>query len=309
MGQEYEIIPHNSSSYRIFVVRLISRTPHIHRDYEFNTVLDGKVSLELPGGGAELKKGDCFIINPLMSHSLSAKRPVTILSLQVSPSFFTRDDPKLPMTHFDHSLVTGESGNEVRRELENLSEVYLGQGRFYGMRTAARVLDLFCRLLETQQNHLLTSEEEDNTSRKATRMMDLISYIDEHYQEKLLLRDIAEDFGLNLYYLSHFFKNAFGFSFQDYLGKVRCEHARQLLTVTGLPLLDISIACGFSDPKYFNRNFEKCYGMRPRDYRKRYHLEAPSERPGADETVQRILTREEALRTLHAVMEDRKEKA
>jgi AraC-like DNA-binding protein len=41
----------------------------------------------------------------------------------------------------------------------------------------------------------------------------------------------------------------------------------------GLPdlsLLDISMSCGFSDPKYFNAWFERCYTVTPREFREEY---------------------------------------
>ena len=72
---------------------------------------------------------------------------------------------------------------------------------------------------------------------------------------------------LDLYYLSHFFKKCFGMTFQNYLLKIRCENARQLLLLSELSLLDISISSGFSDPKYFNKGFLQQYGCTPKEYR------------------------------------------
>lgn len=70
-------------------------------------------------------------------------------------------------------------------------------------------------------------------------MQNITQYIDEHYSEKLLLSDIAEHENMDLYYLSHFFKDNFGMSFQNYLLKIRCERARHLLILTDY-LLDSS---------------------------------------------------------------------
>ena len=98
-------------------------------------------------------------------------------------------------------------------------------------------------------------------------MVKIVDYIDHHSGEKLLLSDIAENENINLYYLSHLFKNSFGMPFQDYLSKVRCEKARKQLILTDLSLLDICISCGFSDPKYFNRDFRRQYGCTPKQYR------------------------------------------
>ena len=68
-------------------------------------------------------------------------------------------------------------------------------------------------------------------------MRKITHYIDEHYSEKLLLSDIARKEDLSLTYLSHFFKDYLGLPFQEYLAKIRCEKARQLLLLTGLPIV------------------------------------------------------------------------
>ena len=68
-------------------------------------------------------------------------------------------------------------------------------------------------------------------------------------------------------HLSHFFTANFHMSFQEYLMKLRCEKARSLLLTTDLTLIDISISCGFSDPKYLNKAFRKMYNCLPREYR------------------------------------------
>ena len=54
----------------------------------------------------------------------------------------------------------------------------------------------------------------------------------------MLLGDLAEEMGVSLYYLSHFFKENFGMPFQEYLSRLRCEKARHDLLMTDLSLLD-----------------------------------------------------------------------
>ena len=90
-------------------------------------------------------------------------------------------------------------------------------------------------------------------------------------------------------YLSAFFKSVFGMSFQAYVMKKRCEKARQLLLLTDFSLLDISIACGFSDVKYFNQGFQRQFGCSPRQYRLDFRQE------GQDQQQESMLTTQEFL--------------
>ena len=104
-------------------------------------------------------------------------------------------------------------------------------------------------------------------------------------------------------YLSAFFKSAFGLSFQSYVRKLRCEKARQLLLCTDLSLLDISLSCGFSSPKYFQRAFQKQYGATPREYRRQAPRET-GELPAASVlTSQKFLSDQESLRVVQRLLE------
>lgn len=53
----------------------------------------------------------------------------------------------------------------------------------------------------------------------------------------------------------------------DLLKMARMKHACQLLSTTNSLLSDISLDCGFSDPKYFSRCFKATIGMTPTEYR------------------------------------------
>ena len=91
-------------------------------------------------------------------------------------------------------------------------------------------------------------------------------------------------------YLSHFFKASFGMSFQEYVMKLRCEKARQLLLLTDFSLLDISMACGFSDIKYFNKGFSRQFGCSPRQYRRQFQHEELAQQQKSMLSTQEVLS-------------------
>ena len=64
MKSEYEIISHNNNNFHIFLVNLLYRTPHIHKDYEISLVVDGSSLLVTPDGTTALSAGDIFVMNP-----------------------------------------------------------------------------------------------------------------------------------------------------------------------------------------------------------------------------------------------------
>lgn len=78
---------------------------------------------------------------------------------------------------------------------------------------------------------------------------------------------VACKVGLSPVYFSAVFKKETGIGFSDYVNQCRIEQAKRLLEETGLKILAISSAVGFSSPRYFSRVFRDLVGVRPSEYR------------------------------------------
>lgn len=302
---EYEIITHNNQNFHVFLVNLLYRTPHIHKDFEISLVLNGSLSLVTANGSTQLSAHDIFVMNPFQSHELTAKEPSLILSLQVTPLFFSSYFPQINHIEFEHLLITDKStSSETAHKLLQLAYTYFQEESFSEIKCSILVNQIFLMLLESESYHIIPEKEKKATQAKGKRIRHIMHYIDEHYTEKLLLSDIAEKEGLDLFYLSHFFKESFGISFQNYLTKIRCEHARQLLLLTDYSLLDISISCGFSDTKYFNKGFQSQYGCSPKEYRNTFHSSQMEVQQQSILTAQEFLSKEASLITLDKYSDD-----
>jgi YesN/AraC family two-component response regulator len=272
--EEYEFISHNNVNFHLFLVNLLYRTPHLHRDYELGLIMDGAVTLRAKETSYTLGKNDIYITNPFVTHEIKAEFPALILSLQISPSLFSTYYPQIENTQIDVTVLNNTQNqvlcDTIRKYMVDIAYSYFEKEPLFEFKCIAQINQLFYSLLNSFPNHLVLEKDKMAAKTNGKRMQNITHYIEEHYSEKLLLNDIAEMEGLNLYYLSHFFKECFGLSFQQYLLKIRCEHARQLLLLTDYSLFDISIACGFSDPKYFNKGFLQQYSCSPKDYRKNF---------------------------------------
>ncbi|MCM1122788.1 MAG: AraC family transcriptional regulator [Eubacterium sp.] len=282
MNQEFEIVTHNHiSNFRLFLVSLQYRTPHIHRDFEICLVLSGTVHVLSRQESLTANEGAFFILNPYQPHELKTDTPATILSLQVSPNFFSDCYPQihnLSMPFCLENRANSPAHQDVFQKMIHLAYVYYHKESNYELQCAGMVNLIFYQMLQLFPYRI----DPDNTSvsmrNRNARLRAIAEYIDANYAQKLLLTDIAAKQELSLHYLSHFFKENFGVSFQQYVSKIRCEKAQQLLLLTDDSLLDISISTGFSDPKYFNRAFREQYGCTPKEYRKKFeHEPLPSQ--------------------------------
>lgn len=111
------------------------------------------------------------------------------------------------------------------------------------------------------------SPTESNDSKLSVQMQEILSYVAENLSTIKNLDDVANHFYLSKFYLSHQFKSNTGFTFVEFLTKVKISRALHLLQNTEDTISDISHACGFDTPAYFCIVFKKKMNMTPLQYR------------------------------------------
>lgn len=112
----------------------------------------------------------------------------------------------------------------------------------------------------------LVEEKKDNSCHMLIRKA--VEYIENHYNEDLSVRKVADEVHLNADYFSHLFKKIRKESFTDYLNRVRVEKAKKLMSEHIYKLYEISDMVGYSDYKYFSSIFKKYVGVSPIEYSK-----------------------------------------
>lgn len=313
--QEFEIITDKSSNYKIFLNVLKYRSPHLHLDYEIGYVMSGRLHLIYEEEETyTLNAGDFMCINPYQIHEFRADDNVRLLLLQVNPSFFKSTYPQIKNLEFESPIVSfptsGDSESirsyrDAYNDIFELARTYMEQKPDFELKCAGLLNMLFFELLKLAPHTNLSHAESIYAQNRATRMRRIADYIEQHLDEKVMLGDIAEYEHVTLSYMSHFFKDSFHMSFQDYISKLRCEKARSLILTTDLSLLDISLSCGFSDPKYFKKGFLSQYGVTPKEYRQSFGRQKLSGQQTSMLTTQQILSRQTSLILLQQYLDQR----
>lgn len=101
----------------------------------------------------------------------------------------------------------------------------------------------------------------------------ILTYIDEHFTEKLSLTELAEMAGMSPNYFSTFFKKISGVTLWDYISSKRINMAVGLIRSrdSGKNILEIATMCGFNNTTHFNKMFKRITGMTPTEYKKNTH--------------------------------------
>ena len=95
-----------------------------------------------------------------------------------------------------------------------------------------------------------------------------IDYIKSHFKSDIYLRDIAKLFKTSESHLSRVFKHDTGMNFTSWVNRYRVEYSKELLASIELKLYDIADLSGFSDYKYYTRQFKRYVGISPLNFRK-----------------------------------------
>ena len=276
MEKEYEVVSHPHLNHiNAFLVRMVERSTHIHRDLELGMVLEGSVTLKIDHKTYQLEEHNIYLVNPMEPHELvSEGSGVLLLAIQLSPQL---TEPIFPgaanirylgganlRERFQHE---SQCGLILRTLCVELAYSYLERRPNYEFKCFGLAAALSHLLHATLPWEVMSSEDYLPMKQRTDRILSITDYIEQNFQRKLLLSEIAKKEKLSLTYLSHFFKDALGMTFQEYLNQKRFEHACHLLETTDRNILDISLSSGFSDARYFNQAFQKQFGCTPKDYR------------------------------------------
>ena len=106
------------------------------------------------------------------------------------------------------------------------------------------------------------------TSQSNDSLREIITYVNEHYTEKLSLEEVANQIGFSREYFCRFFRRNMGTTLTSYINSVRLTHVCKDLKDTDLSISEILDRHGVTNYKLFLRTFKQVYGCAPRDFRK-----------------------------------------
>lgn len=98
-------------------------------------------------------------------------------------------------------------------------------------------------------------------------------YINDHFDEKVTLEDIARQNFVSRHALSLAFKDTVGTTFKEYMLMFRITEAKKLLVTTDLSMEGIAERIGYGNVNNFLQIFKKKEGITPYQYRKHFHAE------------------------------------
>ena len=248
---------------------------HSHNYYEFYFFLEGNVKMQIGDSIYSLKYGDIILIPPniphraiIHKHNVPYRRFVFWISREYC-EHLSKFSPvynyimQFAIQHHRFIFHTDQiTFNTVQAKLLLLLEEYHSNrfGRDAKLSICVEDLILYINRLVHEQN----TPKPSNIERSLYRL--LLEYIDEHIDEDLSLEQLAAQFYVSKYHISHLFKDKTGLSIHQYITKKRLALCKEAIQGQ----MNISEAfqmVGFGDYSSFYRAFKKEYGISPKDFR------------------------------------------
>jgi xylan 1,4-beta-xylosidase len=246
--------------------------------------------VEYGGTKRLLRQGEIAVINSTEIHAvnsvdLTESRENIVFMLQISVQFFRTMSAHINSLRF-LDRIEGTEAEEIRKYLllvmdEEQNEREAKPAVIHGFcgLIVALLLRHFCENISSESPKNETSSD---YNRNYDRLKKVLSFVNEHYAESPSLNEIAEIVYVSPYYLSHFFTQAMGMTYLQYLNYVKVTMAKQSLAATDDAVIDILSRSGFANTKTFNRVFREIVGCSPSEYRKFVHGGAEPELPASE---------------------------
>ena len=248
---------------------------HWHDELEIIYVKSGFLTVNISGENYIGKPGDAFVVSPGNLHFMGSQTgtvdyftflfPLKYIAFRTDDML---DDKLIEPLNSGHLMISPEIKDTVKEQCEQLARVYAAEIDESESKITVQIKK---KIILLQFIHELWKKGfivENDTTGRNTVEKEMVSYIQQNYTGKILLREFGEQFHLSEKYISRYFKDHFHITLSQYVTYLRLEHAKQMLQETDISVTEVAMQSGYQNISYFIRSFKKTYGVSPLKYRK-----------------------------------------
>lgn len=248
---------------------------HIHEnDIELVYCLRGSAYILCNHEMVTLREGQIFTIDYKDIHCIFSDQDncLIVFHIDMNNVYLPKDYLKYVYLGCQDHLFTGTKKQQA--SLEKVKDTLLAATIMFFRKTGKdrtrfeTITNQLVRLLCTDFDLFNFLHDERITNGALhERMHNVIKYCLLHYNEKITMANLAKRFHINENYFSQFMASSTYGSFRNMLGYIRSYEAQYLLLTTSLSILTIAHMCGFSNDKYFYKQFKSWWNKTPQQYR------------------------------------------
>ena len=134
-----------------------------------------------------------------------------------------------------------------------------------------QLMDILQEIAQLKNKELLHNNDyrTQYSNRDQERLRTIHAYIDENYQNKVELEDVADACYMSKEAFCRYFKKMTTYTFVEFLNRYRISHSKRIL-MSGESISEACFQSGFQSLSYFNRVFKKVTNENPSNFKKKY---------------------------------------
>ncbi len=245
---------------------------HYHPEFELTYIVKGN-GYRIVGNSYEpFNDGDLVLLGSNLPHTWSGKADGDVNSdaivIQFSSEFI------LPFLELNESLLIKNMLDSSLRGInfepdEQLVTKIIEITETNGVERILKLISILDILSKKQIKLIAPNTFHNVVSKKSeVRINKVCLFIQNNFQNKIYLKEVADLIYLTESNFCKFFKKATGKTYSDYVNEIRINEASRLLIQSDKTISQISFECGFETLSYFNRVFLNKKGITPSVYRK-----------------------------------------
>ena len=256
----------------------ISNLPvHWHKEFEITLVEKGSCTYQIDLQTYKIREGDVLLLPPEMLHGTGEEPKEEFITdsfvfcldmLESQRTDFCTTEFFVPLSkgtlRFPVYLpAVDPMARLLGKSFEKIRQTYLEKPPGYELEIKAELFHLFF-LLYRQAPYQRSDQEHTEITDK---LKVVLQFIQEHYQQGISVRELADLCHFSEYHFMRFFKRHMNMTSIEYLNQYRLEMASRQLAETNLSVTSIALESGFNNISYFNRVFKRKFGVTPMEYR------------------------------------------
>lgn len=251
---------------------------HYHEDIEFLYAVRGHLAYSVNGALVRIGEGEGIFVNSRHLHYGFSEdgtnceffcvliNPVLLSVLPYIEREYIR--PLMENKSFSHLRLSPEVPwqREILELLRRAYAVYQRQEQGFVLELQSCFYVIWSRLFREMPKNTDDSDRQDT---KLTILRNMVCYLQDHYTEKLSLKDIAAAGHVSESSCCRLFQKYLNRSPVAFLNECRLDAACTLLRDTDLSVTEVANRTGFNGASYFTEQFHRQYDCTPSQYRER----------------------------------------
>ena len=225
--------------------------PHFHGSIEIYLCISGRYTVTINGVTHKLSPGDIAFVDRFVPHTSGVcdeDEPATVYVVVASSTYLDglkglESSTLLPVTVY-------------KKGYERIEELVAWAYNIKDEMNEDMRCGFVTLLLGMMHDHCGYTQRVSEKS--AGVLIEVIRYIDDHYNEKIDLDTLSRLFGYEKTYLSRSFNKFFGMNLREYVNRRRVLAFQRIRRADkDIPILKVAEMCGFDSPNTYYRAMEK----------------------------------------------------